>query len=94
MTDEAKILALPGRLDLQTAKAMKASLVDARGQAVTINAAAVEWVGGLGAQILVAAQTTWSEDGQPFAIAEPSAAFTEGLRRLGFRPDLNPLEEC
>lgn len=94
MTDDANILALPGRLDLQTAKAMQASLAAARGKAVTINAAAVEWVGGLGAQILVAARTTWSEDGQPFAITEPSEAFTQGLRRLGFRADLNPLEEC
>ena len=35
-------------------------------------------------QVLVAAQAAWTEDGQAFEIAEPSAEFDEGRALLGW----------
>ena len=65
-------------------------LLGHRGQPVSLNAAGVRRLGGQCLQVLLSAQSTWSADGQPFEIVEPSLEFTEGLALMG-AADLCPL---
>jgi anti-anti-sigma regulatory factor len=94
MAEETTSYVLPERLDVQSAKALKAGLAAGMGHAIQIDASNVEWVGGLGAQILAATRSHWRATDQVFSIENASEAFVEGLRRLGFSPELDPIEEC
>lgn len=87
-------LALPARLDLQSAKLLKADLSDMRDGDISLDAENVEWVGGLGVQLLLSAQAAWQANNHSLTIENASEAFVEGLRRLGVTADLMPVEEC
>lgn len=87
-------LTLPARLDLQSAKPLKADLVERQDGDVCLDAANVEWVGGLGVQLLLSAQAAWQANNHSLMIENASEAFVEGLRRLGVTADLMPVEEC
>lgn len=87
MGAEAATLPLPGRLDGATAPDLHATLVSLRGQDLVLDAEAVERVGGLGLQLLIATQRTWSADGKRLAIANPSDALREAFGVMGVDPD-------
>jgi chemotaxis protein CheX len=70
-------------LDLRAAAPLRAALLERRGEAMEIDASAVERLGGLCLQVLMAAQHSWAEDGLPFAISGPSDAFREAARLFG-----------
>ena len=74
---------LPAVLDLRAAAPLAAELLSRRGKPLTIDAAAVERLGGQCLQVLLSARNTWLADGQAFRIQNASTAFTESLGALG-----------
>jgi chemotaxis protein CheX len=83
MTDA---VALPPVLDLRAATALKAELLQRRGQPLTLDAGAVERIGGLGLQVLLSARRTWEADGQMLDLSPVSDAFDEQWRAFGAVP--------
>jgi len=82
-------------LDLKAATPLQSALLGRRGQALEIDASAVERLGGLCLQVLISAHKTWGDDGVPLHVAPRSEAFTEALRLFGAttRLDESQLEE-
>ena len=76
-------LNLPPVLDLNAAAPLRLSLLEQRGQAVTLDAGSVQRVGGLCLQVLLSSARTWGDDGHTFEIAPRSAAFDEALALFG-----------
>jgi chemotaxis protein CheX len=76
-------LVLPPVLDILYAEPLRAELLGLRGQAVTIDASAVERLGGLCLQVLISAQQTWANDGQSLTIDTLSEAFATQWNMFG-----------
>ena len=76
-------LVLPAVLDLKAAAQLKADLAGLRGQPATLDASAVQRLGGLCLQVLLAARKYWLESGHMLTISTRSEAFDEGLRLFG-----------
>jgi chemotaxis protein CheX len=70
---------LPPVLDIGAAAPLRSQLMERRGQPLELDASAVERLGGLCLQVLIAARNLWSLDGVKFAILDPSPAFAEGV---------------
>jgi chemotaxis protein CheX len=79
----AVVIALPAVLDIRAAEPLKADLLAARGQALTVDASAVERLGGLCLQVLLSARKTWAADGQDLTVAPLSDAFSEQWAAFG-----------
>ena len=77
------VLALPAVLDLRAAEPLKAQLLAVRGQETTLDAAAVERLGGLWLQVLLSARQTWRPDGQALTFVNASEAFTSQWSAFG-----------
>lgn len=73
-------------LDLGHAAALRNDLLALRGRPLTIDASAVERLGGLGLQVILAARKTWEEDGQSLTLASASDAFTAQWIAFGADP--------
>ena len=80
---KAATLQLPAILDIKAAEPLKRELLAARGQPATIDASAVQRMGGLGLQVLLSAQATWEADGQALRFAGATEAFCESLSLFG-----------
>ena len=76
---------LEANLDLRATGRLAAE-VDASRSAVMLDAAAVTHVGGLAAQYILAAHRAGGPRGMGLTVTNPSAGFSEGLRRLGLDP--------
>ena len=76
-------LLLGSVLDLKAAAPLKASLLEHRGEDVRIDASAVQRLGALCLQLLLAAKRTWAEEGHAFDIQPRSDAFDDGVRLFG-----------
>ena len=76
-------LALDPVLDLKAAAPLRAALLDRRGEALTIDASAVQRLGGLCLQVLLGARRAWAEDGRSLEVTPRSAAFDEALGLFG-----------
>lgn len=83
----SRTLTLPAILDLKAAAPLAERLLAARGSTLTLDASAVERMGGQCLQVLLSAVSTWKADGASLSIAEPSAGFTAGLSLLGLTED-------
>jgi chemotaxis protein CheX len=70
-------------LDIQQAAPLKAELLAVRGQAAEIDAGAVERLGGLCLQVLLAARQTWQSDGQSLSLVGASEAFESQWTAFG-----------
>ncbi|MEG0819296.1 MULTISPECIES: STAS domain-containing protein [unclassified Brevundimonas] len=71
------LIALPAVLDLRAAEPLKMQLLAVRGQAATLDASAVERLGGLCLQVLLSALQTWRSDGKSLSfvnVSEPMIA--------------------
>jgi chemotaxis protein CheX len=79
---------LPSNLDLQAAEPLRAELMALRGRPVDLDASQVNRMGGLCLQVLLSARATWSADGLPLRLEQPSEAFTEQLAAFG-NPELH-----
>jgi chemotaxis protein CheX len=73
---------LPAILDLKAATPLWNELCAARGQALQVDASAVERLGGLCLQALLAARAQWQSDGLTFAIINPSPAFSDAANLM------------
>lgn len=76
-------IVLPAVLDIQQAEPLRAELLALRGRPVVIDASAVERLGALCLQVLIAAQRTWTADGATIAIAPASEAFAQQWTTFG-----------
>ncbi|MNE37392.1 hypothetical protein D3C77_226940 [compost metagenome] len=74
-------------LDLRAAAPLKAELMAARGQALTLDASAVERLGGQGLQVLLSAIRTWRADGCALTFLNVSEALAVQWRQFGASPD-------
>ena len=76
-------IALPAVLDIQSAEALRVQLLGARGRPLTIDGSAVERLGGLCLQVLLAARQTWAADGHGLVVDPASEAFTDQWNAFG-----------
>lgn len=79
----AGVLALPAVLDIQAAEALRAQLLDARGEPLTLDGSSVERLGGLCLQVLLSARQTWAKDGHSLSMSQASEAFTDQWNAFG-----------
>ncbi|MDM9619026.1 STAS domain-containing protein [Rhizobium sp. S96] len=78
-----KALSLAAVLDLNEATALRDKLLGMRGSDVSIDASAVERVGALSAQVLMAAAKTWDQDKLAFTFTKVSDAFQKTMQLIG-----------
>ena len=76
-------LRLDETLDLRAAAGLKAALLERRGSDLRVDASSVQHLGGLCAQVLASAATTWATDGVALTFPAASEAFEQGARLLG-----------
>ena len=76
-------LALDSVLDLDAATPLRAAILERRGSDLTIDGSAVRHLGGLCAQVLASAASTWAGDGRSLSFRSPSEAFVQGVSLLG-----------
>lgn len=82
-----KSLSLPPVLDLNEASALRGKLMGLRGSSLVVDASAVERVGALCLQVLLAGAKIWEEDKQSFTFAKVSDAFTKTTQLIGINID-------
>ena len=80
---------LPPMLDLNAAAPLREQLLTLRGQAVALDGSAVDRLGALCLQVLLAARKTWAADGVELRLTVASEAFIEQLAAFG-ATDLHP----
>ena len=73
---------LASTLDLAAAAPLCAELRAARGKPIEIDASAVDRLGGLCLQVLLAAQRAWRAEGVPFSLINPSQPFADAVRLM------------
>ncbi|MCP8896779.1 STAS domain-containing protein [Shinella daejeonensis] len=78
-----KTLNLAPVLDLNEASALHGRLMSLKGSAIVIDASAVERVGALCIQVLMAAARSWERDRLSFTFARVSDAFMATLKLIG-----------
>lgn len=82
-----ELLNLPVRLDSSGAPSLLDLLMARRGQPLILDASAVEVIGALSLEVMIAAGRQWEADGQTLAIANPSERYLASCAALGLRPD-------
>ncbi|QGX99691.1 STAS domain-containing protein [Roseovarius faecimaris] len=87
-------IGLPVRLDLAAVADLRAGIESARDHALCLEADKVEFLGGAGAELLLAAQAEWQAHALAFSIAQPTAQFLTGLDRLGIPHSELIIEDC
>ena len=85
---ESVTVTLPSVIDLKAVAPLHQELLGVRGRPVSVDASGVSRLGALGLQVLMSARATWEQDGQPFAIVQPSDEFSSALQ-LFAAPDFN-----
>lgn len=78
-----KTLSLGAVLDLNEASALRDKLLSVRGSDLSIDASAVERLGGLSVQVLMAAVKTWDRDKHSFTFVKVSDAFQKTMQLVG-----------
>ncbi|TCL08244.1 anti-anti-sigma regulatory factor [Shimia isoporae] len=76
---------LPKTLDHSHATALRAQLEALRGQSVTLDAQACQFIGGAGAELLLAAHAEWSDASVDFTVQNMSEKFVAGVSNLGLQ---------
>jgi len=80
----AAAVVLPAVLDIRAAAPLKAEILGLRGQPLTLDASAVERLGGLCLQVLLSARSTWAADGQALTVTTGDAtAFSDQWAAFG-----------
>ena len=80
-------IVLAESLDLTAAAPLAGALLAARGAPVSLNASGVTRLGAQCLQVLLASRQTWSIDGQPWEVVDPSPEFADAAALMGC-PDL------
>ena len=73
-------------LDRAEAAHLLASLIERRGQELTLDASGVRRIGGQCLQILMSTAATWSSDAVAFAVVDASQEFIAGVELFGIDP--------
>lgn len=81
--EKFETVTLPAALDYSSAKSVAEDLIAKRGSPIEIDANLVTRVGGLGLQVLLAAQKTWHSEGLELKIINRSDSFERDLTLLG-----------
>ena len=89
--EDAKLV-LPDSCDSSSAAAIKDLLVARRGAPLVVDAGQVNRVGVQTLQVLMAAANTWRNDGQSYAVTNPSAALLDTIALVGLSGDQFLLE--
>jgi chemotaxis protein CheX len=76
------VLKLAGILDLNAAAPLKADLAARAGAPLDLDASAVERVGALPLQVLIAAANTWRSLGHNFSVKFATQAFLDDMRLM------------
>lgn len=79
----SETLTLVDVLDRNAAEPLKAELLAFRGQDLTLDASAVQRLGGLCLQILLSARKTWAVDGVNLRLGSASQAWVEQWAAFG-----------
>ncbi len=74
-------------LDLNEATVLHGKLMSLRGNALVVDASAVERAGTQCIQILLAGAKAWEEDKKPFSLTQASDAFEKTLQLIGLNID-------
>ena len=82
-----KSLSLAPVLDLNEANALHAELMSRKGSDVSIDASAVERVGALCAQVLMAGARSWEQDKHAFTFVKVSEPFMKTMQLIGVNID-------
>jgi chemotaxis protein CheX len=81
------VIALPAVLDIRAAAPLQAKFLALRGQPLTLDASAVERLGGLCLQVLLSARAAWAADGQALSVASGEASvFLDQWAAFGAAP--------
>lgn len=78
---------LGDKLDMSGLTLLRSRLTEALGRPVELDGRNLRFLGGLCAQLLVAAQHRWERDGLGFDLL-PSQAMRDDIRRLGLESQL------
>ena len=78
-----KTIGLAAVLDLNEASTLRDKFMGLRGSNVVIDASAVERVGTLCVQVIMAAARTWDEDKLSFTFSKVSDAFQKTMQVIG-----------
>lgn len=81
-------LALPEILDRRGASTLAQQIMAFRGQNLALDAGPVTRLGGLGAEVLIAARRQWQADGKELIVARWSDQARQALASFGLGPDL------
>jgi chemotaxis protein CheX len=76
-------LKLSAVLDLNEASVLHGKLTSLRGSDLVLDASGVERVGVQCAQVLVAGQRAWTQDGKSFLVEKASDAFQKTMQLIG-----------
>lgn len=80
------VLVLPRIIDRRGAVDLSRLLLERRGSDLTLDARGVERIGGLGAEVLVAADRQWRMDGVRLTVPVWPEAVQSALATLGLDP--------
>ncbi len=84
----SECLELPEKLNSDAASDLLKALRQKKGAKLEIEAGKVRFLGGLCFQLLVAARDEWRADDETLVFGETSAAFKDGMARLGMPVDV------
>lgn len=84
---QTPVITLPAILDTRAVTSLKAELMAARGQPLSLEASAVERLGGLCLQLLLSAIKTWQADGHALIFLNVSEALRVQWQGLGASPE-------
>ena len=80
-------LELPSILDLIAAPSLLEAFISRRGDALAVDASAVQRLGAQCLQVLLAARAAWAADGQKLLLENITDEFSATLELLGATPD-------
>lgn len=84
-TIETGQIDLPKTLDHAHATALRLQIEAQRGGALTLYAQTCDFIGGAGAELLLAAQAEWIDAGHEFKVEGMSEKFVAGVVTLGLQ---------
>lgn len=84
---QADCIALPQQLDYAHCTELRLAIEASRGQPLALDAHHVEFLGGAGAELLLATRAEWTARDLAFELKQPSEEFLKGMERLGLPHD-------
>ena len=83
----AKEVVLDAKLDSAAVDQLKATLLGAQGEDITLDGSPVEQLGGLCLELLMCVRHLWAAAGNTVTVKTPSAQMVDDLGRFGLTPE-------